>query len=73
MTIGEKILFFRKLKGLSQKELAVKCGYHQTVIAKIEAGLRQPSSASIPYICKALGITPNDLYEQEVSSDTENH
>lgn len=68
MDIGERIAFYRKLKGLSKKQLAEKCGYHQSVIGKIEVGLRQPSSASIPYICEALGITPNELYnisEQE--------
>lgn len=72
MNIGERIAFYRKLKGLSKKQLAEKCGYHQSVIGKIEAGLRQPSSASIPYICGALGITPNDLYniqEQEGESN----
>jgi len=54
---GERIRRARLIKGLSQKELAVKCGYSDsTTIYKIEKGLQDIPTSKIRLLCKALDI-----------------
>lgn len=68
MSLGERIAIIRTANGLSQQQLADKVGCHQTYINKIEMGIKVPSATVISLLCKALHITPNDLYginEQE--------
>ena len=42
MSIGENIRFYRKLMGLSQKELAKKAFCDRSYIALIEGGRKPP-------------------------------
>lgn len=68
MSLGERIAIIRTANGLSQQQLADKVGCHQTYINKIEMGIKVPSATVVSLLCKALHITPNDLYginEQE--------
>ena len=54
---GERIRRARMLKGLSQKELATKCGYSDsTTIYKIEKGLQDIPTSKIKLLCQALDI-----------------
>lgn len=47
---------WRKVRGLSQKDLAQGSGVSPTLIAMIETGDRQPSRLNAEDIAKALGI-----------------
>lgn len=72
MSLGERIAIIRTANGLSQQQLADKVGCHQTYINKIEMGIKVPSATVVSLLCKALHITPNDLYginEQEDESN----
>jgi transcriptional regulator with XRE-family HTH domain len=60
--IAENIKKRRKELGLSQEALGARVLVHQTVIAKIEAGVRSPSLMPLALIGEALGCTPNYLY-----------
>lgn len=58
MTTGEKIRFYRKQKGLSQKALGeLAGGIHEVTIRKYEAGLRNPKPAQLKRIADAMGIS----------------
>ena len=58
MTTGEKIRFYRKQNGLSQKALGEAAGgIHEVTIRKYEAGLRNPKPAQLKRIANALGIS----------------
>ena len=62
MNIGARIKDLRKSLGLTQKELAEKCGYKSlTTINKIELGINSIPLDTIEKLAKALQVTPTYL------------
>ena len=60
--IGFRIQFFRKLKGLSQEELAERSGLSYSTISHIESTVSYPlSMLSLYRIAKALEVEPHQL------------
>lgn len=61
---------FRRIElDMSQTELARKCGVTRQTIGLIETGDFNPSIKLCVSICKALGVTLNDLFWEEENSD----
>lgn len=60
--IGSKIKEFRKLKGLTQKELAQKIDMGDTTIANYEKGFRTPKKNTLFKLANAFDISINDLF-----------
>lgn len=58
MTIGENIKKYRKRAGLTQKELAKKCGLATGTIQQYELNKRQPRLEQINLIANILGVHP---------------
>ncbi len=59
---GERIRRARLVKGLTQTELAAKCGYSDpTTIYKIEKGKQDIPTSKIKLLCHALDIDFNYL------------
>ena len=57
---------FRRIElDMSQTELAQKAGVTRQTIGLIESGDFNPSSKLCIAICKALGVTLNDLFWEE--------
>lgn len=57
-----------KVAGLSQQQLAVAVGVHQTTVSKWEKGICTPSHRLIPALAKALCASPEILFPyQEVA------
>lgn len=65
MTIGESIKKNRKLAGLTQKELASKCGFATGTIQQYELGKRQPRIEQLEIIANALGMRTGDLIDSD--------
>lgn len=65
MTIGSNIKKYRKLKGLTQEELANKIMMSKVAIQKYETGKREPRNLTVSDIAKALDISVVDLYREE--------
>lgn len=61
MPVGKAIAYNRNKSGLSQKELADMILCDQSMVAKLEAGVREPNATMIIAISEALKCTPNDL------------
>jgi transcriptional regulator with XRE-family HTH domain len=61
---GSNVQKFRKKKGLSQEELAEKCGLHRTYIGGIERGERNVSLINLNKLAKALGVKVSKLVER---------
>ena len=60
----DNIKYYRKLRGFSQTELALKCGYKdKSAIAKIESGAVDIPISKIEAIATALEVSPNDLLD----------
>lgn len=61
--LGDAIRTLRAAADLSQRELARRAGYHDTLISMIERGARNPSRPVLANIAEALGVEA-DLLEQ---------
>lgn len=55
--IGENIRYFRKLKGLTQKELGEKCNMTDSAIRRYENGGPTPKEENLSKIAQALGVS----------------
>lgn len=63
---------FRRIEiGLSQTELAEKAGVTRQTIGLIEAGDFNPSIKLCISICKALGVTLNDIFWEDEDDENE--
>jgi transcriptional regulator with XRE-family HTH domain len=71
MTIQELFIInlkdYRKLRQISQFQLAEKCDSSQTYIAEIEVGKKFPSPAMIERIASALAIESYFLFKNEAN------
>lgn len=59
MTLGERIRSARKLKRMTQKELASKIGAAHNSVSDWENNKNKPDPDTIELICGVLDITPN--------------
>jgi len=67
--LGARIRACRKLRAMSQKELATKSGVSFQQIQKYELGSNRVSSSRLQRIADALGITPAVLFGQEADAN----
>ncbi len=61
--IGNNLKAARKLKGLTQKELAAELHKYQSDYSEYESGKIQLDYDKIIYLCQRLDITPNELFD----------
>jgi transcriptional regulator with XRE-family HTH domain len=61
--VGEQIVIFRKLRNLTQTELAEIVGKDRQYLYKIEKGKVTPNIATLSIIAVALKITLSDLFK----------
>lgn len=60
-TIGAAVKSARKKRGLTRRELAVKCGCQEAAIGHIERGIRKPSPRMAETLRRELGIPLDKL------------
>ncbi len=61
--LGSHIIQLRKQRGLSQSELANKCGKDPQSLERVENGKTNPSSFYLYELSKALNIPIKDLFD----------
>lgn len=59
--IGERVKNLRKVKGLTQQELAEKTNLSQSYISAIEQEAKIPTLYTLDQIAKVLGVDSVDL------------
>lgn len=59
---GDKLRFFRRLRGYSQVVLAEKAGINESTISSYERGRQEPSPAFAEFLAKALDVPPANFY-----------
>lgn len=64
--IGAKIRKLRKLRRISQSELAVKAGIAQSTLSYIENGKKSPQFDTLSAICRGLDISILELFSYDV-------
>lgn len=60
---GDTVRRFRKMRRLSQEELAERCELHRTYVGGIERGERNVALLNILKIAEALEVKPGELLE----------
>lgn len=69
MTIGERIRNYRKIVGLTQKELGTLSGTSERTIQNYETGKRQPRIEQLQKIAPILKVSVTDLLGSPKSND----
>ena len=73
MSIGKKIKFFRKRRGMTQRELGTEVGFPPASadvrIAQYENGSRTPKRYVLNVIANVLGVSPLALSVPEIEDD----
>lgn len=52
----------RQSRGLTQEQLGWACGLHQTAIARIEEGQREPRLKTVFKLAAGLEVPPGELF-----------
>lgn len=65
-SVGERIKQARKLKGLTQKQVADVFHMTQQQYSRFENGVFELNYQQIVDICKLLDITPNELFNYDI-------
>lgn len=72
MAIGERIRYFRRLRGLTQKELGILVGFSEQTagirIAQYESGGRSPGVKLTAALSRVLDVSPCALSSPDVDS-----
>lgn len=66
--IGKMVRRFRRLRQVSVRALAAKCGFSPSFISQVELGQSSPSIASTERIASALGITLGHFFTVDAPS-----
>lgn len=66
--IAEKIKKYRKLKNMSQDELAEISGINVSTIKKYECGIRNPKPEQLLKMANALGVSMNTFLSYEIKT-----
>ena len=68
MTTGEKIKYFRNMRGISQDTLGQLSGINSATIKKYEYGIRNPKPDQLLKIANALGISINIFMDFDIET-----
>ena len=73
-TLGNNIRMYREQKGLSQEELANRCGWTtnnaRSTISKIESGVNDVPTSKVKMIAEQLGVSVCDLMNSSANVQT---
>ena len=72
MAIGERIRFFRNLRGMTQKRLGMSIGFAEKTadvrMAQYESGTRTPKEKGVNELANVLDVSPKALDVPEIDS-----
>ena len=64
--VGNNIKEARKVKGLTQKDMAIKLHMTQQQYSRFENGIFELNYQQILDICNILDITPNEIFDYNI-------
>ena len=68
-SLGEKIRYYRNLKGWSQEEFAYKLDMSLPAVSKIERDITDVSFSRLKQISKTLNVTVSELVSDDNNTD----
>jgi transcriptional regulator with XRE-family HTH domain len=63
MAFGPNLREARERLGLTQEQVAQRCGVHATEVSRIEAGKRDPQISTLERLAKAVEVNPGQLLD----------
>lgn len=60
-TIGGRLRAAREAKGWTHEQLARESGLSLDTVIKIQSGRRQPGGETLVKLCRALGVSSDEL------------
>ena len=66
MTLGDKLTFLRKQKGLSQLEVSEKLGVSRQAVSRWESGTSKPSVENLQSLCQLYDVAIDNLLNESV-------
>lgn len=67
MSVGERIRYYRVLRGMSQEALALDANINAAFVGHLERGLKSPTVKTLEKITDALGISMEELFSENLS------
>lgn len=64
LAIGAAIRSLRQARGISQEELAHRCGIERSYMSSIERGLQNSSVIALMRIVRAIGVSLEELIRE---------
>lgn len=61
LLLGANVRHHRKLKGMSQEQLALEAGMERSYVSDLERGTRNPSVRALGRLAVALSVQPHEL------------
>ena len=71
MTMGEKIRYFRQMRGIPPETLAVRTGICKEVINEYEIGCHNPQLEHLEMIAKELHISVLEFLDIEIQTEAD--
>lgn len=62
---GLNVRRYRKLKGMTQEDLALEVEMERSYVSDLERGTRNPTVRALGRLAEALGVEPQALLETE--------
>lgn len=59
--LGENVRHYRKLKGMTQEQLALEAEMERSYVSDLERGTRNPSVRALGRLAQALRVEPHQL------------
>ena len=66
--IRKRITELRIKKGVSEYKMSLDLGHSRSYMQSIVSGRSLPSMVEFLYICKYLGVTPSDFFDEEIDN-----
>lgn len=65
LIFGLRIRALRTAAGLTQEDLAARCGLFRTYLSRIETGAANPTLSMIHALAQSLGVEIHELFQEE--------
>lgn len=63
--VGDRIKYFRRLKSVSQEELALQANLNPAYFGQVERGVKCPTIDTLCKIASALEVSPAELLQSD--------
>ena len=71
--VRNRISELRTKKGISEYKMSLDLGHSKSYIQSISSGKALPSLTEFLYICEYLGVSPAELFDEEISEPQQIH